>query len=114
VCLLKREKLWEGKPFIHHFKTDTYRDPYTHCLEIITYEVAEHGYPAIPEMHHNYRIRERRSPRGPSKLRIIHTKRHYLPLARLLAPRGERSEAHLTQWTRWKTESPTMITLLNE
>jgi hypothetical protein len=88
MCLLEREKLWEGKPFIHHFKADTYRDTYTHCLDIITYEITEHVDPAIPEMHHDHRIRERRSPRRPSNLRMIDTKRHHLPLARLLSPRG--------------------------
>ena len=85
-----------------------------HCLEIITYEITEHVYPAIPEMYHDNRIRERRSPRRPSNLRMIDAKRHHLPLARFLAPRGQRAEAYLTQWTRRKTESSTMITLLNE
>src|SRR5215510_5312927 len=114
VRFLEGEKLWEGKPLIHHFKTDTYRDAYTHCLEIITYEIAEHFYPAIPEMHHDNHIRERGSPRRPGNLRMIDTERYYLPLARFLTPCGQRSEAHLTQWTRRKTESPTMITLLNK
>ncbi|HSX81509.1 MAG TPA: hypothetical protein VLQ80_23450, partial [Candidatus Saccharimonadia bacterium] len=112
--LLEGKKLWEGKPFVHHFKTDMYRDAYMHCLEIITYEITEHVYPAIPELHHDNRIRERRSPRRPSNLRIIDAKCHHLPLARFLSPCGQRSEADLTQWTRRKTESPTMITLLNE
>jgi hypothetical protein len=52
------EKLWEGKPVVHHFKTDTYWDAYTHCLKIITDEIAEHVYPTIPELHHDNHIRE--------------------------------------------------------
>jgi hypothetical protein len=56
VPLLEGKKLWEGKPFVHHFKTDTYRDAYMHCLEIIAYEITEHVYPAIPEIHHDNRI----------------------------------------------------------
>jgi len=112
--LLEGEKLWEGEPFIHHFKTHTYRHPYTHCMEIITYKITEHFYPAIPEMHYNHRIRKGRSPGRPSDLRMIDTERHHLPLARVLSPRGQRSKAHLTQWAWGKTEDSTIITLLNE
>jgi hypothetical protein len=60
-----------------------------HCLEIIAYEVTEHMYPAIPEMHYDNRIRKRRSPRRPSNLRMIDAKRYHLSLARFLAPRGQ-------------------------
>jgi hypothetical protein len=114
VPLRAGKKLGEGKPFVHHFKTDTYRDTYMHCPEIITDEITEHVYPAIPEMHHDNRIREQRSPRRPGNLRMIDAKRHHLPLTRFLLPRGQRPEAHLTQGTRRKTESSAMITLLDE
>jgi hypothetical protein len=114
VPLLAGKKLGKGKPFIHHFKTDTYRDAYMHCPEIITDEITEHVYPTIPELHHDDRIREQRSPRRPSNLRMINAKRHHFPLTRFLLPRGQRSKAYLTQWARRKTESSTMITLLNE
>ena len=96
VSLLEGEKLWKGKPFVHHFKTDTYGDAYMRCLDVITYEITEHVYPAIPEMHHDNRIRERRSPSWASNLRIIDAKRYYLPLTRFLTPRGQRPEAYLT------------------
>jgi hypothetical protein len=99
---------------VHHFKTNTYRDAYAYFLEVITYEVTEHVYATIPELHHDHCIRERGAPRWPSNLRMIDTKCHHLPLARFLVPCGQRPEAGLTQWTRRKTENPTMITLLNE
>jgi len=114
VSLLEGKKFREGKPCVHHFKTDTYREAYAHQLEIITDEITKHFYPTVPELYHDNRIREIQPPRRASDLRVIDTKRQDLSLARFLLPCGQRAETHLTEWAGRKTESTTTLTLLNE
>ena len=87
--LLEEEKLGQWKRSVHPFKTNTYRDAYAYVLRVITYKVTEHVYTAIPELHYDHCIGERGAPCWPRKLRMIDTKCHHLPLARLLAPGGQ-------------------------